>query len=267
MSRFKIGVGRGDEAPGGRTSWRAIVIAAVVAASLSVVLVPDGVRAAATQPLFNAFITDPVDPTRQARVDESGALKVASSGTSTVSGSVTVANTPLPVAGAVTVANLPATQPVSGTVNVGNLPATQPVNGTVNVGNLPATQNVNVVDGGLSSPPGEVIQLWGPTTFPPNGGVNESGYHDASLCRTLSVLVSRESGPNLENLSMDARVTNPGPTFFDGVTEFVGFAPGPYFAVVRGTSMPFVAPFVSVSVQNTTDFPIVVHRIVLYCSK
>jgi len=266
MSRFKIGVGRSDEAPGGRTSWRAIVIAAVVAASLSVVLVPDGVRAAATQPLFNAFITDPVDPTRQARVDESGALKVASSGTSTVSGSVTVANTPLPVAGTVTVGNLPATQPVSGTVTVGNLPATQPVNGTVNVGNLPATQNVNVVDGGLSSPPGEVIQLWGPTTFPPNSA-QYSGYHDASRCRTLSVLVSRESGPQLEVPRMYAHATNTDPTFDNGVTDLVGFAPGPYFAVVRGTSMPFVAPFVQVLVINSEDVAVVVHRIVLYCSK
>jgi hypothetical protein len=56
--------------------------------------------------------------------DTQSNLKVSSSGTSTVSGSVSVTN-------------FPATQPVSGTVNVGNFPGDQQIHGSVTVSNFP----------------------------------------------------------------------------------------------------------------------------------
>jgi len=85
--------------------------------ALVFLVVPVGVQAAA--PLFNAIITDPVDQTRRARVDASGSLQVSATGSLT--GSVEVTNTPLPVSGEVDVGNFPDTQEVSGTVHLDGL--------------------------------------------------------------------------------------------------------------------------------------------------
>lgn len=101
-------------------------LAFVVGIALAAALLPAGVVAAPSAKDVFAFITDPDDNSRKAKVDESGALKVASSGTATVNGSVHVANTPLPVSGTVSVGNLPGTQQVSGSVKVESLPPIQP---------------------------------------------------------------------------------------------------------------------------------------------
>jgi hypothetical protein len=98
------------------------VAALFVAMVLAVLLVPAGVNA--VTPLFNVLITDPEDQTQRARVDATGALKVSTTGT--VTGSVSVTNTPLPVTGEVNVGNFPQVQQVSGTVNVANFPGNQP---------------------------------------------------------------------------------------------------------------------------------------------
>jgi len=80
--------------------------AAFLAVVVVVLLIPAGVSA--VTPLFNVFITDPVDQTQQARVDGTGALKVSATGT--VTGSVSITNTPLPVTGEVDVGNFPPVQ-------------------------------------------------------------------------------------------------------------------------------------------------------------
>ncbi len=86
------------------------ILAFVGGAAVAMVLLPAGITAATSQPPLNILISDPDDNSRQAKVDAGGALKVSSSGTSTVSGSVTVANTPLPVSGTVEVQTPPATK-------------------------------------------------------------------------------------------------------------------------------------------------------------
>ena len=117
--------------------------------------------------------------TCNAVVDSDGNLHVSTTGTSTVSGTVSVNNFPtdqqvhgtvsvptdVQIHGSVNVGNFPGTQNVSGTVNVGNFPGTQSVSGTVNVGNLTTdgsgnlkvapqgTQNVNIVGGNTSALP------------------------------------------------------------------------------------------------------------------
>ena len=73
------------------------VLAFAGGVAVAVVLLPSAVTAATNQSLLNVLISDPENPSQQATVDGSGALRVSASGTSTISGSVNVTNTPLPV--------------------------------------------------------------------------------------------------------------------------------------------------------------------------
>jgi hypothetical protein len=56
----------------------AIVVVLALTVALAFALFPEGVRAAPSA-LFNVFITDPVSPSQQARVDSSGNLQVTGS--------------------------------------------------------------------------------------------------------------------------------------------------------------------------------------------
>ena len=73
------------------------VLAFAGGAAVAAFLIPGAVTAATNQSLLNVLISDPQNPAQQAKVDASGALRVSASGTSTISGSVNVTNTPLPV--------------------------------------------------------------------------------------------------------------------------------------------------------------------------
>lgn len=111
MSDVNQSRSHGDSRPRQRRFGRPRIATALAFAggiAVAAVLLPAGITAATSNPPLNVLVSDPDDNSQHAKVDATGALKVSSTGTSTVSGSITVANTPLPVTGTVDVGSLPA---------------------------------------------------------------------------------------------------------------------------------------------------------------
>jgi hypothetical protein len=144
----------------------------------------------------------------------------------------------------VSVSNQPATQQISGTVNVGNFPATQAVTGTVNV----------------TATTGRVILL-GTNVNAPTGNGNGPAGVDTSDCRSL-VGMARHAG-SASDVTIRLVLENPDGSGFGLVNGTrIGIH---YYYTVNNT--PVVSPRASLSVQSTTDDPIIVESLWLYCAR
>lgn len=144
----------------------------------------------------------------------------------------------------VSVNNLPGTQEISGTVSVGNFPTTQQVSGTVSV----------------TAPSGRVILLGTNITAPTGNGNGPAGV-DTSDCRSL-VGMARHPG-NASDLTIRLVLENPDGSGF-GLVNGTRAGIHTYYTV-GGT--PIVSPRASLSVQSTTDDPIVVQSLWLFCHR
>jgi hypothetical protein len=145
----------------------------------------------------------------------------------------------------VSVNNLPGTQQISGTVDVSNFPTTQQVSGTVSV----------------TAPSGRVILL-GTNVPAPTGNSNTpvAGV-DTSDCRSL-VGMARHAGV-ASDVAIRLVLENPDGSGFGPVNGTL--AGIHYYFTVGGT--PIVSPRASLSVQSTTDDPIVVQSLWLFCHR
>jgi hypothetical protein len=207
---------------------------------------PDGTKTTTCVAVINANgeLTTSDAATRaalaQLQFGSDGSLKVATQGTSTISGNVNVNNFPSSqqVNGTVNVGNLPATQQVAGSVSVSNLPATQQVAGTVNVGNLPADQQIHGTVTVSNMPAGgaAVTAIALPTQNVADGKYAEWHSVDVSACRSFSVQVWEDSG------SPDIYVIVLGPFYSDVEPDLKkkdGYKTQLAFAVQPWSTEPF----------------------------
>jgi hypothetical protein len=187
--------------------------------------------------------------------DSSGNLKVSSSGTATVSGSVSVTN-------------FPATQQVAGTVNVGNLPATQQVAGTVNVGNLPSDQQIH---GSVTVSNFPAAGAGGTTTIalPTLSNVSSNGFAqwypvDVSSCRSFTFAMAGTASGHWGEVQPELFVDTASSLRFQVDLKTLNQAAVYSFPVQPFSTEPFYATTVLISVRNVASVAQDVNGVV-YC--
>lgn len=138
-------------------------------------------------------------------------------------------------------------------------------NVAVKVSNFPATQNVNVLGGSTAAPTGRLIIVMRDQDVTGNHRVEAPTTENVSDCRSLAVLIEQ---PFIGPVQLVGGLMLNG----DGgskIQTLMGGSPSGsvFWFNVPGTSMPVVAPFARVFVDNVTDETVHFGRVWLYCAR
>jgi len=205
-------------------------------------------------PLFR--LGDATDLANVAAVDASGSLHVAQQG------SVSLSVTDFPDAG--THARLDSAN--SSLSGINTAAGKLQFDGSSNLKVAPqGTQNVNVLGGTVNTaaPAGRLIIAMRDRDVPAHNRV-EASFENVSDCRSMAVLIEQTIiGP--PQLVGGLQINGDGGSFIQTLMGGTGSG-SVFFFNVPGTSMPVVAPFARVFVDNTTDSPVHFGRVWLYCA-